>query len=83
MRRHISQREAHKLAKRVQELEARNEANRRTWSKDYVGGVMLGSFERPADWLNGQIHCARKLGYAVVVTTDSEQKKLCFYAVKP
>ena len=82
MRRKISQREAHRLANWVEQLERRNAENNRSWSSEYHGGVLLGTLTRDADWLNGQIHAARKLGHAVIVTTDTAQKDIKFWAVK-
>jgi hypothetical protein len=78
----ISQREARRLKKRVEELEARERARNNRWAGAWPGGVHLGGITRPDDWLNGRIDGARMLGHAVVVTVDSEVKKLNFYAVK-
>ena len=83
MRRHISQREAHALKKRVAELEERNRINYNAWSSEFINGIRLGSIERDPDWLNGAIKTARRLRHAVVVKIEDDYKTIVFYACKP
>lgn len=79
-RRHISQNEAHALAKRVQLLESERFAQRRAWARDYPGGVHLGSLSRERDWFSGSLEAAQKLSHAIVATVD-EHGKINFYAL--
>jgi hypothetical protein len=63
----ISQREARRLQKRVQELERERQEQRSAWSKDYPGGVNIDTLdlkEMPSEL--AAIHTARLLGHAVV-----------------
>jgi len=66
----ISQREARRLRKRVQELEKLQADQRNRWAADYPGGITLGTISRSKDWLTGRIDAARMLGHPVVVTQD-------------
>lgn len=67
----ISQREARRLRKRVEALEARQREQMRSWSSEYPGGVHLDSIEvSPAEY--AIVATARKLGHAVVLTTDKQ-----------
>lgn len=79
-RRHISQREAHRLDKRVTELMREREQNARAWSRDWVGGVHIGSIHTH-DQAVAWIQTARRLGRPVVVTLDSDNAVM-FHAVK-
>lgn len=66
----ISQREAHRLRKRVSELEHEDHRRLSRWSSDYPG-VLLGTLAVSlSDWQI--IRVARALGHAVVLTTDTE-----------
>lgn len=76
----ITQAEARRLKKRVQELEDIIDRQRSKWVADYPGGVGLGTLQRPDDWLRGRIEGARLLGHAVVVTEDNNGK-LRFFAL--
>jgi hypothetical protein len=76
----ISQREARRLRKRVQELEAAQRHARNRWSSDYPGGACLGCIDRDKDWLSGRIEAARLLGHAVVITENNEGR-LTFHAL--
>lgn len=63
----ISQREARRLRKRVEELEGLIERERCNFSAEYVGGVHIGTFEwTESDNRCAAIHTARRLGHAVV-----------------
>lgn len=81
-RRQISQREAHALAKRVEELEAERNAQRNRWARDYPGGTHIGGITRERDWLSGRIEAARMLGHAIVATEDNDGT-IKFYALPP
>ena len=66
----ISQREARRLRKRVEELERQDNRRRNAWANEYPGGVNIGSVTlADADChVIGAIHAARLLKHAVVVT---------------
>ena len=81
MRRQISQREAHKLAKRVEELEKQIRVERAAWGREYPGGIGLGdlTIERDthfAGLLDGVQRCNR------VLVVKYERGTLHFYGVK-
>ncbi len=70
---HISQREARLLRKRVAELEARERRRRQTWSQEWFGGVQIAS----ATWTEDvstpvAIRTAINLSHAVVCTSDND-----------
>lgn len=75
----ISQREARRLRKRVEELETLEERRRQAWKSEYPGGVFLeGIVVQP--WTYAAMKTARKLGHAVVITTNGENT-IQFYAL--
>ena len=76
----ISQREARRLKKRVQELETVHTQQRRRWGSENPGGVELGHVVLSRDWFMGRIEAARMLGHAIVIT--EAENKIHFYAVK-
>ena len=73
-RRHISQREAHSLAKRVAELENEREEQRSRWARGYPGGINLGTLTLERTWLFGRVEAARMLNHAVILTTQDDGK---------
>lgn len=80
MRNRISQREAHRLRKRVIALEARDHGRLKRWASAWPGGTMITSW----DCAEGNaalvtVRTARMLGHAVVVV--AEERTLRFYAV--
>ena len=79
-RRHISQNEAHALAKRVELMEIERQQQRRAWARDYVGGISLGYIKRERDWLAGRLEGAHRLKHAVVATVD-DAGTISFYAL--
>jgi len=82
MSRKISQREARRLYKRVQELEQSNAARLHSWSREYPGGVNITSCAwDETDQIPVAIRTARMLGHAVVVTES--RGRVLFYGVKP
>lgn len=76
----ISQREARRLRKRVDELERQRTAERQTWGSGYPG-IHLGSLSLEKDWFWGACKTARRLGRVLVVTVD-DQGKYDIYAAK-
>lgn len=75
----ISQREARRLRKRVEELEALEDRRRQAWKSEYPGGVFLeGISVQP--WTYATVKTACKLGHAVVITTNGENA-IQFYAL--
>jgi hypothetical protein len=81
MSRKISQRQAQRLRKKLDELQRRESNNLHSWSSDWVGGVNICTVE-PGDRNRHIISTARKLGHAVVVM-PADNFKLLIYAVKP
>lgn len=79
-RRNISQREAHKLLKRVQELEEAFNKQRSKWSQQFFGGTHLGNIKRERDWFAGRLEAARELGNAIVCKCG-EDGSISFYAL--
>jgi hypothetical protein len=79
----ISQREARRLKKRVEELERRDKDRANRWKSDYVGGrnICTVKFE-PRDVAIVAINTARLLDHYVVVTTRDDGT-IQFFAVKP
>lgn len=75
----ISQREARRLRKRVEELELADSKRRNAWISDWPGGVYLTGVAIHSDVL-AQVKTARKLGHAVVVVNAGDA--LQFYACK-
>lgn len=79
-RRHISQREAHELAKRVDELERERDQQRSRWARGYPGGTHLGSITREHDWFAGKLEGAAALNHAIVAKPN-DTGKIDFYAL--
>ena len=79
-RRHISQREAHQLAKRVEELERERDQQRSRWANDYPGGKHLGYISRDRDWFSGLLEGAAMLNHAIVAKPN-HAGKIDFYAL--
>ena len=80
--RKISQREARRLRKRVNELEADVELRTRQWGSSYPGGVHITSFGvagNPEE--RGAMESAQKLGAALVARCTD--KTLMIFAVLP
>jgi len=76
----ISQREARRLRKRVDELERRDEARRRAWSGEYPGGVHIDTLT-VAGVEYVAIKTAWSLGYYVVVK-PSRTNEVQVFAVR-
>lgn len=65
----ISQREARRLRKRVDELERERNEQRRQWSAEYPGGVNVTAVSVGSDSrVVTAIRVSRALGHAVVAT---------------
>jgi hypothetical protein len=79
----ISQREAQRLKKRVEELERNERENRSAWAREYIGGVHVDTvpiYEKST----AIARTVRKLGHALVAIPDASGKdQLLLYAVKP
>ena len=76
----ISQREARRLKKRVEDLERAERARFDRWGGDYPGGVHLGSWTTEKDWFYGSLQTAQKLSH-VLVAKIRESGEIRFYAV--
>ena len=77
--RKISQEEARRLQKRVEELELLRRKERASWVSEYPRGIHLGNWE-PDPWFFATIKTARRLSHPVVVT-HNDKGQLQFYAV--
>lgn len=77
----ISQREARRLRKRVDELERMFYNQRSMWSQEYVGGVNIvtETWDRNHEVIVA-IRTARKLGHAVVAV-GNETGQILFMAL--
>ena len=65
----ISQREAQRMRKRIQEFEHKEMLRADAWTTDWPNGVHVGSVQVNADGaLVGSIRTSRKLKHAVVAT---------------
>jgi hypothetical protein len=81
----ISQREAQRLRRRVDELEDRERKRFATWATaGYLPGcISLANRKLETDgWMFGRLQTARRLGCALVCTVD-DFGTLNYYAVKP
>ena len=75
----ISQREARRLRKRVQQLEREQVERTRRWSKEYPGGVHIKTWT-PSEVDVEACRVASALGHALVLRYDNG--KLYLYAVE-
>ena len=75
----ISQREARRLRKRVDELEQRERERFARWATTYPGGTNFHTFAVDKESA-AAIRVARTLGHAVVVLIDNSDR-LMFYAL--
>lgn len=75
----ISQREARRLKRRVREFENMERHRRNVWCADYPGGHHVLSRIDTSD--AKIIELCRKLGHAVVVTTNGSNE-IRYYALK-
>jgi len=68
----ISQREARRLRKRVEEFESQQDGQRRAWSADWPGGVEIArhTFDSSSAPVPTAVRVARRLGHAVVAVGD-------------
>jgi len=74
----ISQREAHRLRRRVIELEDIIRRQKLRWSRDFAPGwVNIESLSvTPVEF--GKIHVARTLGHAVIAIPDRDNNVLLY-----
>lgn len=82
MAKRISQREARRLRKRVEELERQQNQQRSRWAQEFVGGTQIatdqhGNAQSPVPVA---VRTARMLRHAVVVVGD-ETANLRFFAL--
>lgn len=77
--RKISQREARRLLKQVEELQRRERARLETYGGSYPGGVHTLQFDTLNEWAKGRLWMARQLGCVFVAKYADE--KLHIYAV--
>lgn len=77
----ISQREARRLRRRVQELEDHQNARLRRWSSVYPGGVHINTIKM-SNVEACIVATAVKLGHTIIVKEGSNDE-LYIYAVKP
>ena len=78
----ISQREAHRLRKRVAELEARNTHNLNRWALDWCGGIHIDRIVVSNTEVN-IARTARALSFAIVVIPSMAEDRFDLYAVQP
>jgi hypothetical protein len=71
---HISRREARRLKKRVEELEKILDEQKRSWAREWPGGVHLGTIDCTHKDYDTKVLVARKLGHAVVLTHHNTDK---------
>lgn len=76
----ISQAEAHRLKRRVKELERLFNIQRHAWGEDWPNGVVLGNITTGLEVFSA-VRTARRLGHPVVVTHNSDT--LVFTAIDP
>ena len=78
----ISQREARRLRKRVEQLEDLEEQRNNAWTQAWPMGKHIGSVQLVADsFLAGAIKTSRLLNHAIVASI-TEQGKVNFHAMK-
>ena len=75
----ISQREARRLRKRVEELEQRDRARRKRWSSDYPGGVNFCTLTLAPESA-ARVQTAQVLDHAIVAKIDGTSLRL--YALR-
>jgi hypothetical protein len=80
VRRHISQREAHRLSKRCREFEQKYEALMRSFTSSYPG-THLRTIVSPGTTTTGVLKTAVRLGFPVAAKVEGNEIE--FYAVKP
>ncbi len=78
MNKRISEREARRLRRRVEELERQEEIRLRRWTSEFPGGVHLVSLQLTPECA-AAVNTAIKLGHYVVVKT-SENTNAYLYA---
>ena len=76
----ISQREARRLRRRVNELEDAERTRRNAYVSTYPGGVHLVTYTFDKDFYRGQTEAAQKIGCALVAKLQDAQLRI--YAVK-
>lgn len=78
----ISQAEARRLKRRVNQIEEAERLRRVRWRADYPGGTHLGSVDLSGNpRLAGRIEGARMLKHAIVATIEGDGVTLNVYAL--
>lgn len=77
----ISQREAHRLRKRVEELEVREQRRIARYSSEYPGGSHIATIDGLSDNYKGRLYVADVFGAALVGRLSGGT--LLIYAVLP
>jgi hypothetical protein len=81
MAKRISQREAHRLRKRLEELDSLENRRANAWASEWPMGANIGRVKVSADsYIAGAIRTSRLLRHAVVVTCD-ESGTINFHAL--
>lgn len=81
-RKKISQREAARLRRRVDELEQREKTRSNFYSREYPDGVDLGGPMKTHESWWQCVKTAQRLGYYVIAKAINDNH-VVFYAVKP
>lgn len=81
MTKHISQRTAQFLRKRVAALEERERGRNRAWSSEYPGGVHIAT-EQFTVANYAVVQAALKLGHAVVLKPSGKDDYVYVFGVK-
>ncbi len=79
----ISQREARRLRKRVEELELMQSERFAAYRADYPGGVNVMTIDTLTDFGKGICQTATRIGAAIVCKYSEHGGKLYVYAVLP
>ena len=78
----ISQREARRLKKRVDELERQRASQFARWGSEFPGGVNIDFIDVQAvEYV--AVKTAVALGHAVVVRPANQENRILLFAVKP
>ena len=77
----ITQTEARRLRRRVEQLERMERDRRRAYASNYPGGVNIAiyTYADSTDFLPAVVHTSRKLGHAVICVVDD--RTIRYYAI--
>ena len=82
-RRKISQREARRAIRELEELRDEISRQRNNWLEEYPRGVYLIHFDNITDMAHGYLSAAARLDFPLAAKYFADQKRLRIYAVKP